>query len=195
MMEHKPYKELIGSLVYLSQKTRPEISYAVSILCRAAQNPSPEHWKAAKRVLRYLNESTDFGIEIGQSNGRNKTGSEDENFAYCGSDWAGDRKDRKSTAGFVIFLNGGIVSWSTKKQKYTAFSSTEAKYVALSDCVKQVIFTRQILEELASDCFEKPTTIYENNQSCISWMLNPGKRGKHIEVRYHYTREMAEASN
>lgn len=141
--------------------------------------------------LRCLAGSKKNGNFIGQRSDEHNN-SRDELIAFSDADWAGERTDRKSTSGFVIFLNGGIVSWNTQKQKCVSLSSTEAEYVALAECIKNVTIIQSILEELVSDCTLNPTTVFEDNQSCTSWILNLGKRGKHTELRCHYSKLMSE---
>ena len=187
-MESVPYRELLGCLLYLSRRTRPDISFAVGVLCRAANNPTAQHWEAAKRVVRYLAGTKNEGITIGLHGTRRQNGM-DVLTAYSDADWAGDMKDRVSTTGYVLFLNGAPIAWCTQKQKCTALSSTEAEYIALAECVKTVVRTRRILEEVGSTLY--PTTIFEDNQSCISWVYNSGKRSKHVDVRYHYSKSIA----
>lgn len=125
-MDSKPYRELLGSLLYLARRTRPDISHAVCLLCRATQNPSVQHWNAAKRILRYLEDTKDFGIVIGRTKDEAETREGDELVAYCDADWAGDRNDQTSITGFAIFSYGEIISWGTRKKKYVVLSSTEA---------------------------------------------------------------------
>lgn len=86
----------------------------------------------------------------------------------------------------MVILNGGIVGWSSQKQRCVSLSSMEAEYVALSACCRAVVRTQRILEEL--DAKISVAKIFEDNQSCVAWALNGGKRTKHIEVQYHYSR-------
>lgn len=123
-MNNKPYRELIVSLLYLARRTRPDISYAMSVLCRASQNLSVLHWNAAKRVLRYLSETKDYGLMVGRTGVKGQGYEGDELIAYSDVDLAGDRSDRLSTTGFVIFLNARILSWGSRKQKCVGLSST-----------------------------------------------------------------------
>ncbi len=108
--------------------------------------------------------------------------------AYSDADWAGDRSDRRSTSGFVLMLNGGVVSWRLQKQRCVALSSTEAEYVALAESTKAIVRSRRILSELRVRLGY--TTIFEDNQSCMNWAVYGRKRTKHIEVQYHYAREI-----
>lgn len=168
MMENIPYRELIGSLLYISRRTRRDISFTVSILCLVDQASNIKHWNAAKRVLRYLSGTKGYEIEIGRTGENDDSHINDQLVAYCDDNWAGDRRNRASTRGFILFLNGGIISRSTRKQNCIALSSTEAEYVPLLDCVRNVACIRRILEELGSACTVSPTILYEDNQSCIS---------------------------
>ena len=186
-MEKFPYRALVGSLLYLSCHTRPDISFAVGVLARFLDSPSLEHWKAGKRVLRYLVGTSTKGIVVGSEG---STTEDTYLSAYCDSDWAGDVSDRKSTGAYIVLLNGGIITWKSYKQKCTAVSSTEAEYIALSECVQKLRYVRKVANELGMD--ENTTIVYEDNQACMKWAEVQGKRTKHIDVRYHVSREAVE---
>lgn len=177
------YQSAIGSLMYLSVSTRPDISFAVSSLARFSSNPTKEHWTALKRLLRYLKGTTMFGILYTK-------GGASECIGFSDADWAGDTNDRKSTSGYVFMLNGGAVSWSSKKQKCVALSTAEAEYVALSSAAQESIWLRQLLMELGSSP-ETPTVIFEDNLSTIAMTKNPQFHGraKHIDIKHHFIRE------
>jgi hypothetical protein len=112
-------------------------------------------------------------------------------FGYADADWASDINDRKSTSGYVFTLGGGAISWSSKKQTTVALSSTEAEYIAGAHAAKEAIWLRQLLTELGQD-MSFPTTLHVDNQSAIAIARNPEfhKRTKHIDVRYHYLRQV-----
>ena len=110
------YNELVGSLLYLSVCTRPDIAQAVGALTRYMANPSMEHWTAAKAVLRYIVGTLDQGITFRQTSITVE--------GYCDADFAGDLNTRKSTTGFVFICNGGAISWSSKLQPTVAGSTT-----------------------------------------------------------------------
>ncbi|CAH2102591.1 unnamed protein product [Euphydryas editha] len=116
-----PYRELIGGLMYLSVCTRPDISYALSQLSQFNTAFTKDHWLAAKRILRYLSGTTDYGLVYV------KTGNLDISV-YADADWANDLTDRKSYSGFVVKLGGSTVNWESRKQRCVALSSTEAEY-------------------------------------------------------------------
>lgn len=102
------FKSLIGSLRYLTC-TRPDILFGVGLVSRYMEAPTMTHFKAAKRILRYLKGTLDFGLMYSFSN-------DSKLVSYCDSDWAGDMDDRKSTSGFVFFIGKTAFAWSSKKQ-------------------------------------------------------------------------------
>lgn len=185
-MKKVPFRNLMGALNYASTCTRPDISFAVNSLCQMNSNPSVNHWTMAKGVLRYLKGTSDFGICFSPGDFTLE--------AYVDADWANDTERRKSVTGFVVFLAGGPIAWSSKKQSIVAVSSTEAEYVALSEVVKEVVYLRALLTEMGL-APSGPTTVYEDNHSAIKLSGNAtsSKRTKHIDVRHHHVRDMVQA--
>ena len=188
-IDQPQFQSAIGSLMYLSINTRPDISYAVSSLARFSSKPTKEHWTALKRLLRYLRGTVGHGILYKQEGSK-------ECIGFSDADWAGDVNDRKSTSGYVFMLNGGAVSWSSKKQKCVALSTAEAEYVALSSAAQESVWLRQLMTELGSGP-ETPTLIFEDNQSAIAMTKNPQFHGraKHIDIKHHYIREQVTLGN
>jgi len=129
----------VGTLNYLTT-TRSDIAYAVSILNQFMAKPHERHWIAAKRVLRYLKETINFGIEY--TNACNV-----ELIGHFDSDWARNPDDRKSTIGYVFNTGPGAISWS-KTQVIVSLSSTEAEYKALCSGTCEAIWLRRILEDV-----------------------------------------------
>jgi hypothetical protein len=120
-------------------------------------------------------------------------GSSDEGLiTYTDSDWASDPIDRKSITGYFVKLANGAFLWGSHTQKSVALSSTEAEYMALSDCCRQTVWIKQLLAELG--IMLKPIPICADNQGAIFIASNPvsDKRTKHIGVRYHNVREHVE---
>jgi hypothetical protein len=107
------------------------------------------------------------------------------------SNWAMDRKDRKSITGYIITVGGCIVSWMSKKQQGVTLSSTEAEYVALSTAATEVKFLRMLIQEITG---RKPLTslLREDNTGAIFLSKNPqiGPRTKHIDTRYRFVNDM-----
>ena len=121
----EPYRELLGSLMYIMLCVRPDICFAVGYMGRFQQNPSDQHWQALKRILRYLQGT--------KSKKLNFTCTDDEPLiGYADADWGNDLLDRKSISGYVFKVFGCTVSWSSKKQTTVSISSSEAEYIALS---------------------------------------------------------------
>jgi len=177
-----PYSELLGSLMYLSVCTRPDISFATGSLARYMSAPTTVHWQAAKGVLRYLAGTPDFGITYGKKGDL-------ELYGYCDADYAGDIDTRRSTTGYVFTLNGGAISWQSKRQPTVAASTTEAEYMAAAAAVKEGLWLRKLLSDLTINIH--PINILADNQSAIKILRNPisSLRSKHIDVIHHFARE------
>ena len=177
------YQSAIGSLLYLSGGTRPDITFSVSNLAKFSAKSSKHHWAAIKRVMRYLKGTINFGILY--------TKQESKDFvAYSDADWAGDFDDRKSTSGYLFQISGGAVSWRSKKQSSVALSTAEAEYIALASTAQEAVWLRQLTTELGGGS-TKATTIFEDNQAAISMSKNPQFHGraKHISIKYQFIRE------
>jgi hypothetical protein len=137
-----PYREAIGSLLFLAVRTRPDISVAVSILSKHVQCPRPCHWEGIKRVLRYLKGTMSKGLTY---NGADPS---PVLTIYCDADWATDTEDRHSRSGVVCFLGKNLVSWSFRKQSTPSVSSCEAEYVSLLEAGRDAVWIRSLLCEL-----------------------------------------------
>ena len=114
---------------------------------------------------------------------------------YSDSDWAGDEDTRRSTTGYVFFMQHGPISWATKRQPTVALSSTEAEYMALTTACQEALWWRQFEAELQPQLGHLATTIQVDN--CGAQLLATNaiyhSRTKHIDVRYHFIREQVEA--
>ncbi|RWS05910.1 gag-pol polyprotein-like protein, partial [Dinothrombium tinctorium] len=182
---HYPFRELIGSLMYLMVATRPDIAFAVSTLSQYLDKATKQHWNAAIRILRYIKGSLNYGITF--------SGNENTIFGYCDADYANDIDTRRSTSGCVIMMNGGAVSWLSQKQRSVALSTTESEYISACTSAKEIVWLRQLLLDLSFNV-EKPIDLYCDNMSAIKLIRNPEfhKRTKHIDVQYHFVREKYE---
>ena len=180
------YQSMIGSLMYLSTQTRPDIAYSMSVLSRFLTNPSPAHIEAAKRVMRYMKGTAGYGISYG-------SGTISPNLhRYSNADYAGYKETRRSTSGYVFFLAGGPFSWRSRRQNTITLSSTEAEYYALSHAAREAAWLRLLFEGLyCIDSKYVKIRIYGDNQSSLALSENPEyhQRTKHIEVQHHYIRE------
>jgi transposase InsO family protein len=176
-----PYNQLIGSLLWVSQCTRPDISFAVNKLSQHLRDPSEAHWQAAVRILNYLVSTKNLRLRLGGK--LNCSG-------FSDSDWAEDRDDRKSTSAYTYRIGDGAISWKSRKQATVSLSSTEAEYKALSDSCKEGLWLRNVLTEL---CLRPNTAIpiHVDNEGAEALAKNPEHhaRTKHIHARYHFIRE------
>ena len=181
------YMSLVGSLIYLSVVSRPDISYAVGKVSQKMANPTQNDWIAAKRILRYLKKDKRLGPTYSRNGSLTLVG-------YSDSDWGGDVETRKSTSGYVFTLGGAAISWTSKKQSTVALSSTEAEYMALCAAIQEAVYLRLLLSDLGYTQNE-PTLIYQDNQGSIAMAKNAiiSRRTKHVDIKYHYVREMIEA--
>lgn len=179
-----PYRQAIGSLLYLSCLTRPDIAFHVSFLSRFLDKPKKVHVNAVKYILRYLKSTANLGIQFTHQNDR------DLITGYSDADWATDNLDRKSVSGYVFMCNGGPISWRSQRQPIVSLSSTESEYIALSCAAQEAIWLGSFLEEFSIET--RPIPIMVDNSSSIKLAENPmfHKRSKHIDLRFHFTREL-----
>ncbi|XP_050877358.1 secreted RxLR effector protein 161-like [Lathyrus oleraceus] len=130
-VEAGKYQSLVGSLRYLTC-TRPDISLSVGIVSRFMEEPVYTHWKALKRIQRYIQGTVSLGMFYSNSYKYKLVG-------YSDSDWCGDIDDRKSTFGYVFFMENTAFTWLSKKQPIVTLLTCEAEYVAASWCVCHAI--------------------------------------------------------
>ncbi|CAL1680763.1 unnamed protein product [Lasius platythorax] len=180
--EDLPYRELVGCLTYLASFTRPDISFAAGYLGQYNNCFDESHWKAAKRVLRYLKGTMDFGLTY-YPNSKPLTG-------YVDSSWGNCHDDRRSQSGFIFILNGSPITWESRKQSTVALSTCEAEYMALTEGAKEAIFMQRFLKELGFDRLGD-ITIFGDNLGSIKLAENPvfHQRSKHIDIKYHFIRD------
>ncbi|KAH9120262.1 hypothetical protein AeMF1_007492, partial [Aphanomyces euteiches] len=166
-----PYRELVGSLQYLVTATRPDIANAVRNLSKHLSKYDDTHWKQAQRVL--------------------KSSGDLQHSAYCDADFA-NGEDRKSISGYVVMYGSCVLSYRSRKQTIVALSTAEAEYIALADCVKELLWFSELLEELGFP--QKTILVHCDNQSAIAIAKNPGQheRTKHISTKYHFVRDSVE---
>ena len=181
--EDFPYQGLVGSVLYLVTKTRPDIAYATSRVAKFSKNHGERHWLAGKRILRYLKATSNWGI-------RYLFNSSEEVYGYCDADWAGDPDNRLSTSGYIFMACGGPISWRTKAQDRPALSSAEAEFYAITEAVQEALYLLKLLKFL--ECNQKCITIYCDNMGAIAMLKEEHKisqRSKHIDLRYAFIRD------
>ncbi|GJT77480.1 retrovirus-related pol polyprotein from transposon TNT 1-94 [Tanacetum coccineum] len=169
------FRGMVGSLMYLSA-SRPDIVFAVCMCARYQAKPTEMHLTAIKRIFRYLKGTIHMGLWYPKDSGF-------ELKAFADADYAGCHDTRRSTSGSAQFLGHRLVSWSSKKQKSTAISTTEAEYIALSGCCAQILWMRSQLRDYGFAFNKIP--MYCDNQSAIALCCNSVQhsRSKHIDIR------------
>lgn len=185
------YQQIIGSLLYATTHTRPDISFALGKLSQYMSDPAKHHGHALKGLLRYIRSTISQKMQFGP-------GSEEGLVIYSDADWASDKTDRKSTSGNVAMLYNGPVSWGSRKQRSVATSSTESEYMAMSMCAKQGQWIAQVLRDMGYPEYigDTPTTVDTrgDNQGALALIKNPHlhERSKHIDICYHFIRDLEE---
>ena len=151
------FQKVIGELLYLSRLTRPHVSAAVNILSRFASNPSKEHQKLAYRSFRYLNKTSKECIILG--------GQQMENLiAFSDADYASEVTNRKSMSGYVVKLGVGPIALISRKQESVSVSTMKAEYIATSECIKDLIWTKGNLKSVGMKLRNDISQMYQYSQ-------------------------------
>ena len=183
----KLYRSMVASLIYIANWSRPEISYAVSLLSRYLSCPTKKLMTAVHKVYAYLKNTKQLGIRYTK---------QDENchdymqlYAFSDSSDADCKLTGKSTGGYAIFLNGCPISWKSARQHIVSLSSMESEYMQCTLTAIEILYLRETMESLGFK--QNPTVCYEDNNACIKLSQNPVCRGrsKHIHRRWHFIRE------
>ncbi|CAN1766567.1 Retrovirus-related Pol polyprotein from transposon TNT 1-94 [Linum perenne] len=180
--DQERYQRLVGKLIYLAH-TRPDITFAVSVVSQFMHSPGASHFDAVYRIIRYLKGSPGKGLMF-----RRRGNLQVE--VYTDADWAGDVNDRRSTSGYCTFIGGNLVSWRSKKQPVVTRSSAEAEFRAIALGICEVVWVRRILKELQLPC-PAPIKVYSDSKAAVAIAHNPvlHDRTKHVEIDKHFIKE------
>ncbi|GJV08217.1 retrovirus-related pol polyprotein from transposon TNT 1-94 [Tanacetum coccineum] len=178
------YRGMIGTLLYLTA-SRPDLQFAICMCARYQARPTEKHLNAVKRIFRYLKGTVHRGLWYPKDSSIALT-------AFADADHAGCQDTRRSTSGSMQLLGDRLVSWSSKRQKSAAISSTEAEYIALSGCCAQILWMRSQLTDYGFGFNKIP--MYCDNKSAIALCCNnvQHSRSKHIDIRFHFINEHVE---
>ena len=179
-MKNVPYREAIGALNWVAVGSRPDIAFVVGQLAQFMENPVKVHWEAVKRVLRYLKGTKDVKLTYGKSGNRGLE-------AFVDADGA-TQEHRRAISGFVVIIDGGAVSWMSKKQELVTLSTMEGEYVAATHAAKELLWLRRLIADIFRS-LRQPILLYCDNQSAISLTCSQGQfhaRTKHIDIRWHF---------
>ena len=176
------YRKIVGSLLYLTA-TRPDLMYAASLLSRFMTSPTKKHMGVARRVLRYVQGTLNYGIQYVRNHSATLIG-------FCDANWAGSEDDSRSTSGYAFSFGSGAFSWASVKQNTVALSTAEAEYVSAAEATAQAIWLRFVLDDFG-EMQSEATPLFCDNMSAISMAKNPvfHQKTRHINRRYHFIRE------
>ena len=181
------YRSGIGIALYLSRFSRPDICNATRELSKGMIKANEAHYKQLLRLIKYIIDTKQLMLKIELKEGDwNMTG-------FCDSDFAGDNDTRKSISGYIIYLNGMIVSYRSKGQNIVTLSSTEAEYVAATDMIIDILFIKHIMDFLEVK-LTLPIMVNIDNKGATFLANNEyaSQRTKHIDVKYHFIRQHIE---
>ena len=183
-MKDKPYRSVLGSVMWGQLASRPDLSFSVSLLARFQSNPGLAHWNALLHVIGYIKNTLDYGLTYSRDY-------EISPVAFVDADYGGCRDTRRSTSGYIFTMSGGPVTWSSKRQATVALSTIEAEYVAMSRCAQQMVWMQSWLDEVEIP-HTLPGWIKGDNRGAIALTKNTKDHGKvkHIDIRHHYIREL-----
>jgi len=183
-VDQSMYRSMIGSLLYLTA-SRPYITFAVGVCARYQVEPKTSHLTQVKRIVKYINSTSDYGILYSHSGNSTLMG-------YCDADWAGSADGRKSISGGCLFLGNNLISWFSKKQNCLSLSTVEAQYIAAGSSCSQLVWMKQMLKEYNVEL--NVLTLYCGILSAINISKNPiqHSRTKHIDIQHHFIRDLIE---
>ena len=179
-MQHIPYREAVGSLMYAVLGTRPDISYAISTVSRFCSNPGTPHWEAVQRIYRYLIGTKDLRLTYEWTRKPLQ--------GYTDADGSMS-EDQKAVLGYVFLIDGGAMSWASKKQEIVSLSTTESEYIAAMHATKEALWLRSFIGEVLVP-LDEPITLFSDNQSAIALAKDHQyhTHTKHIDIRFHFIR-------
>jgi hypothetical protein len=183
-MHDVPYREAVSALNWAALATHPDIAFAVATVTHFGANPGPTHWEAVKRIFCYLAGTRDLWLSYGE------TRRVLEGYADADGSMA---EDRRAITGYAFLIDGGAVSWSSKRQEIVSLSTTESEYVAATHGMKEGLWLKSLLSEVFGP-FSHPITLFSDNQAAIALTRDHQyhARTKHIDVRYHWIRWVVE---
>ena len=194
------FRSLIGSANFAARFNHPELTYAISYLSRFLNNPTEEMLKAAEQIWRYLRSNAKSPMVYSDKPRRdlaNELGipfQHTELTAFTDASYACEHDTGRSRGGYVIMWDGAAISRKSLIFETVAISAAEAEYMALAECSRQVDYVLTFIAEAFPEIkLQTPVPIWSDSQAAVQIANNPGsfrERTKHINVRYHYVREL-----
>jgi hypothetical protein len=186
-MSKIPYRNLLGCLSFISNRTRPDISYAVNIFSQFQNNPGMAHWCGLLKLLGYVAYTKSLKLELACNKAHIIT--------YTDADFATNRDDRTSLGGQLVLLGNSPIAWRTFKEKCVSLSTMEAEFVAMTEATKELLWFDRVL----SECVQKniinakeKSVLYVDNQATINFVKSPIEHysTKHIDVKLFFIRDL-----
>jgi hypothetical protein len=180
-MKAVPYASAVGSLQYAQVCTRPDLAFVTGVLRRYQSNTGIEHWKMAKKALRYVQGTIGLMLTYRRSDVLEIKG-------YSDADYAGDKDDRKSTSGYVFTLAGEAISWRSSKQELVATSTMYAEFIACYEATGQVMWLKKFIPDLrVVDCIHRPLRLYCDNAQAVFYAHDnkSSNATKPIEIKFY----------
>ena len=184
-----PFREVVGSLMWIDSQTRPDISNAVRAVARHSHEPKRSRWKAVQMILNYLLETAhltrkfkqDSSVDVGP-------------LVHIDVDFASKATDRRSVSGAMVFVAAMLVVWISRTQKCVSQSTSEAEYLPMGDGAKEALFVNGMLQFLRPSRKPRKIDVLKGNKGAIALAENPlsSSRSKHIDVRHHSLRNLTE---
>ncbi|CAH1448978.1 unnamed protein product [Lactuca virosa] len=171
-MSRVPYASAVGSIMYAMTCTRPDVSFALSIVSRYQGNPGKAHWIAVKNILKYLRRTKEWFLVLGGSDDLKVRGYSDASFQT-------DRDNYCSQSGWVFTLNGGAMTWKSSKQETVADSTCKLEYIASSEASKEEIWLKNFIGDLGVvPAIEDPMEIFCDNEGAVALTKEPKDHGR-----------------
>lgn len=176
-----PYREAVGSLLFLVQGTRPDLAFAVSNVSRFNDKHNSTHWVAVKRIMRYLRGTSGYRIAYRRKSLGPISG-------FVDADYGNEIEERRSFSGYVFLLAGGAITWSSKRQSTVAASSTEAEYMAMAYAAKEALWLVRVIQQFQP---LDHVVMWCDNQSAmtVASRVAFSPRIKHVDIAYHFYRQ------
>lgn len=187
IMDSTLYRSMIGSLLFLATRSRPDILFATILMSQYCNKPGLFHMKILKQIFSYINQTKDYAINLSNA-------SDDCIEMYTDSSWASDQDDRKSFNGDVLLVGKVPIYWSCGKQKVVTLSSMEAEYIAIANSATTLSWFKNIVNDCNDNCIDISCNLpilYSDSLSAIHFSRNcfNNHRSRHIDIKFHYVRE------
>jgi len=176
-----PYRSMAGSAMYAMLGTMPGIAFALSVLCRHLEKPKKAHCELMKHLFKYLRVNP-FKLEF-------KSGGTFDLEGYVDASYA-NQLGCRGTTGYIFTFGSNIISWHSGRQPVVALSTAEAEYIGATSAAQEALWLKSLVESLGY--VQGIIRINEDNEAAIALSKNPQdhKRTKHIQVRYHFIRDL-----